>query len=57
MDKERLLTVKETAEYLRLSIPTVKRHLTGGLLKGFKAGRQWRVRMRDIQEYLKKGGR
>jgi len=55
MDKK-LLSVKETAEYLNISEITVKRHLYSGKLKGYKAGKQWRIKQEDIEEYLKKGG-
>lgn len=52
---EKLLTIKEAAEYLRISEVTLKRHLYSGKLKGLKAGRQWRIRKSDIEEYLRRG--
>jgi len=52
--EKRLLTLKEAAEYLNLSEITVKRHLYSGKLKGYKAGRQWRIKQEDIEEYLKR---
>ena len=52
MEKE-FFTAKEAAEYLRIAEITLKRHLYSGKLKGYKAGRQWRIRKEDIEEYLK----
>jgi len=53
MENKKLLTVKEVAEYLNISELTVKRHLYSGKLKGYKAGRQWRIKREDLEEYLK----
>jgi excisionase family DNA binding protein len=38
-----VLTVKDVAQFLRISEQTVKRALKAGLLRGFKAGRDWRI--------------
>lgn len=51
--EERLLSLKEAAEYLNLAEITVKRHLYSGRLKGYKAGGVWRIKMEDIQDFLK----
>jgi len=53
---ERLLTPEDVAHRLNVSIVTVGRWLRGGKLKGVKAGRQWRVRERDLEAFLEKGG-
>lgn len=50
-----LLTPKEVAEKLRLSEQTVLRWLRNGKLKGVKAGRLWRIREEDLQEFIKEG--
>jgi len=50
-----LLTPKEVAEKLRVSEQTVLRWLRNGKLKGVKAGRLWRIREEDLQEFIKEG--
>ena len=50
---EGLLTVKETAEYLRISDKSVRRLIENNKLKASKVGdRHWRIKMSDIEEYL-----
>ena len=53
--RERLLTPAEVATRLNVSLVTVGRWLRGGKLKGVKAGRQWRVRERDLEAFLQGG--
>jgi len=38
-----ILTVKEISQTLKISDQVVKRALKTGALKGFKAGRDWRI--------------
>ena len=40
---ELLLTVEQAAERLQIQPNTVRRHLSSGLLRGIKRGRQWRI--------------
>ena len=48
MDK--LLTVKETAEYLKVTEITIRRWLEKGKLKGTKISRKaWRIREKDVE--------
>ena len=57
-DKEtqkRLLTPAGVATRLNVSLVTVGRWLREGKLKGVKAGRQWRVRERDLEAFLERG--
>ena len=53
MDK--LLTVGEVAERLRVERRTVIRWILEGRLRGFKLGqgRFWRVRERDLKKFIK----
>lgn len=51
--QERLLTPEDVARRLNVSLVTVGRWLREGKLKGVKAGRQWRVKENDLQEFLK----
>lgn len=43
-----VLTVKDVAEYLRLSEMTVLRLTNQGIISGVKIGRQWRFRKEVI---------
>ena len=47
-----LLTVKELASLLKLHELTVKRALYNGKLKGFKAGRDWRISKEAVLQWL-----
>jgi len=50
MDK--LFTLKETAEILRVSERTIMRYLKSGKLKASNLG-QWRIKENAIDEFLK----
>jgi excisionase family DNA binding protein len=49
---EKVLTPEEAAEALSVSVFTIKKWLRAGKLKGVKVGRVWRIRERDIAEFL-----
>jgi len=53
---DKYLTVDEVAEQLQVLPATVRDWLKGGSLKGFKAGRLWRIKQEDLDEFLNKGG-
>ena len=47
-----LLTLAQTAEYLQLSIRTVRRLISGNKLRASKvSGRSWRIKKSDIEAY------
>jgi excisionase family DNA binding protein len=48
---EELLDVKQVRQMLKVSERTVFNLIARGELKGFKAGRSWRFRMADVQDY------
>lgn len=50
--EERLLTVDEAAERLRITRRTVRDWLWLGKLRGVKAGRSWRIPESAIEEFL-----
>ena len=59
-DTERLLTVTEAAERLRLNPETIRRWLRDGRLRGVwlgsdKAG--WRISERDLDAFLRRSQR
>lgn len=51
--EERLLTVQEVAEFLRLSTHTVRLWLQTGKLRGLRVGGRWRVWESDLYAFLK----
>jgi excisionase family DNA binding protein len=51
-----ILTVREVAEFLRVSPDTVRRFLRQGALPGRKIGpRQWRIRRDDVDAFWRRG--
>ncbi|MFH1227086.1 MAG: helix-turn-helix domain-containing protein [Planctomycetota bacterium] len=50
----KLLTLKEVAEYLKVHINTVRRLIEKKQLPGLKVGWQWRVREGDLETFVKK---
>lgn len=50
--KEKLLTVKEVAAYLRVSERSVLRYIEAGKLKASKVG-WWRIKQSDLDNFLK----
>jgi len=52
-DLPEVVTPKQLAGYLQISEMTVKRALKSGELKGFKAGRDWRIERTQILNWLK----
>jgi len=51
--KDKLLTIKEVAEYLRVSERSVLRYIEAGRLKAIKVG-WWRVKESDLKKFLNK---
>lgn len=50
MDK--LLTVEEAAEALRVTVVTVQRYIRAGKLPAAKLGKAWRISERDLEEFV-----
>ena len=49
-----LLTLTQTAEYLQLSVRTVRRLIAGNKLRASKiSGNSWRIKKSDIEAYYK----
>ncbi len=51
--KDKLLTIKEVAKYLRVSERSVLRYIEAGRLKAIKVG-WWRVKESDLKKFLNK---
>lgn len=52
MTEQKLLTVKEVAEQLRVSSRTIMRYIYSKKLRATKMG-QWRIIQNDIAQFLK----
>jgi excisionase family DNA binding protein len=53
---EKIYSVKELTDYLKLSEKTVLQLLKADKLKGFKAGREWRVTQTELNKFMKLEG-
>ena len=53
---EKVLTPAQVAERLQVSVFSIQDWLRQGKLKGFKAGKLWRIREADLEEFMQKGG-
>jgi len=53
---DEILTVREVAEYLKLSRTTIWRWCNEGKLQAFKAGRGWRVHRSEIEKITGRNG-
>jgi excisionase family DNA binding protein len=51
--KDKLLTIKEVAKYLRVSERSVLRYIEAGRLVAVKVG-YWRVKEKDLNEFISK---
>ncbi|WP_028835538.1 MULTISPECIES: methylation-associated defense system helix-turn-helix domain-containing protein MAD1 [unclassified Pseudoalteromonas] len=51
---DEILTLKELAEYLKLTEKTAYRLAAEGKLPGFKVGGSWRFRRKDINTWIQK---
>jgi excisionase family DNA binding protein len=49
---DRLLTLKEAAEVLRLSARTVREYVNRGEIKGKIIGKRWRFRRADLDAFF-----
>ncbi len=49
---DRLLTIQDVADRLRVNAKTVRRWIESGELSAFKLGRQWRISERDLRRFL-----
>ncbi|MGC2434680.1 MAG: helix-turn-helix domain-containing protein [Desulfobaccales bacterium] len=49
---EKVYTPEDAAEVLKVNPETIRQWLRKGKIGGFKAGRLWRLRERDIEAFL-----
>jgi excisionase family DNA binding protein len=50
------MTVDQAAAYLQVATETVRRKARAGEIPAAKAGRHWRFRKPDLDEWLSRGG-
>ena len=50
-----ILTPKQLAEFLQVSIQTIKRAIKDEKLKAFKVARDWRIEKESAIDWIKKG--
>jgi excisionase family DNA binding protein len=51
-NESRCVSLKGAATILGVCVRTVLREIQRGKLKAFRAGRQWRVRLADLRDYM-----
>ena len=51
-----LLTVQQVAEMLQMNEEVIRRYLRDGRIKGFKVGRDWRVKEKDLEKFINEKG-
>ena len=58
----KLYSVKEVADILDMNPETIKRYIHREELKAYKVGREWRIKVSDLEEFvfsesnIRKGG-
>lgn len=52
MQKSEYITIKEVAECLRISCPLAYKLAETGDLPGYKIGRLWRFRIREVMDWI-----
>jgi len=52
IQNEKLLTVRETAKILTLSTQTVRKWINSGKLQAVKIGKEYRVKISEINEMI-----
>lgn len=47
-----IITIKELAEFLKISVSTIRRAISSGELISFKAGKNVRIEKESVMEWL-----
>ena len=55
MKDDAVLTTDEAIQYLKVSKPTLFKHIRYGKIKAVKVGREWRYLQSELYRFLKKG--
>jgi excisionase family DNA binding protein len=54
--RARLLTLREVADYLHVHPGTVYRLVKNGQLRGLRVGRDFRFDIRNLDDFIRRGG-
>lgn len=49
-----IVTVRELAEFIKVSDQTIARAIKNDSLKAFKVGREWRIEKEEVLKWIKK---
>ena len=52
-ETQKLLTIEETANLLRVSPRTIRRRIYAGEIGAYRLGRQWRIARIELEEHLR----
>jgi excisionase family DNA binding protein len=52
MSNDKTYTVREIADYLRVSEKTLRKYITDGELQAYKLDRQWRITKEQLDTFL-----
>lgn len=53
-EEKEIMTIRQVAEYLRISEVTTYRLVQNDKIPAFKVGRNWRVRKEDLNDFIDK---
>jgi excisionase family DNA binding protein len=53
MENDEWLTIEEAANYLKLSVPAIRKYIGSGRLKHYRNGRIIRLKKSDLDSFLK----
>ena len=53
MKEDTVLTIDEAIQYLKVSKPTLLKHIRLGEIKAIKVGRNWRFLQSELYRFLK----
>ena len=53
-EMEKIFTVEELSEYLKIKPKTIRRYLRDKTINGLKIGYDWRILERDVMDFLEK---
>ena len=53
--QDKLYTLQEVADYLKVSRQTIYNYVTAKRLKASKIGKEYRLTEKDLQDFLKNG--
>lgn len=49
-----MLTVRETADFLKVDVETIRRYIYRKELKAFKISKEWRIKESDLKAFIER---